>query len=272
MIQNIWIVEKDRGRRVFHKQYGTIDIDPDLFSAFLTGLYGFAEVELGEAGIDSISMGDLKWVYIYSRNLLFIIAGDKEDYVPHLKAKLNVIKNEFFAKFTIFNKDWQEAYKHTGFKNLQEQFYPIVDELVADWIQLAKVTDAAYYMDICEVCQHFLAIIRKIIASCGEERKNAILDILKMQIFDLIKGNNELSKIIIEDGFIDFLRVNVFMMPEDAGDILKQILITCFNTLRNELGFTNFQAMFRKKLIPYLKTDWKRIRSLDLDMLLIYLL
>ena len=71
MIQNIWIVEKDRGRRLFHKRYGTIDIDPDLFSAFLSGLYGFAEVELGETGIDSISMGDLKWIYIYSIIHLF---------------------------------------------------------------------------------------------------------------------------------------------------------------------------------------------------------
>ena len=88
MIQNIWIVEKDRGRCLFHKRYGAIDVDPDLFSAFLTGLYGFAEAELGETGIDSIMMGDLKWVYIYSHNLLFVITGEKEDSVPRLKAQL----------------------------------------------------------------------------------------------------------------------------------------------------------------------------------------
>lgn len=271
MIQNIWIVEKDRGRRLFHKRYGTIDIDPDLFSAFLSGLYGFAEVELGETGIDSISMGDLKWIYIYSRDLLFIIAGDKDDSVPHLKAQLNVIKNSFFFEFPIFTKYWQDTFKHSGFKDVFEKFHPIVDELVNDWLQLVKVTDAANFMDICEVCQHVMSIMCKVIESY-EERKHFLLDTLKQQIAEFTKDDSELSKIFTENGAIDILRVNTFKLTDNAIHLLKEIVQQSVNTLKNELGHTNFQAMFRKKFIPYLKIDWKRIRSVGFDNLLIYLL
>jgi hypothetical protein len=272
MIQNIWIVEKDRGRRLFHKRYGSIDIDPDLFSAFLTGLYAFAEAELGETGIDSIEMGDLKWIYIYSNNLLFVIAGDKDDNVPHLKAQLNVIKNSFFFEFPEFTKHWQEKYKHTGFKDILEEFHPIVDDLVKDWVQLAEITAAANFMDICEVCQHVISLLGKIVESYDEQRKKSLLDTLKLQIFDLIKDDPELSKVISEDGSIDILRVNVFELTQNAVIILQNILITSFYTLRNELGHSNFQAMVRKKFIPYLKLDWRRIRFLGFDNLLIHLL
>ena len=272
MIQNVWIVEKDRGRRLFHKRYGTIDIDPDLFSAFLTGLYAFAEAELGETGIDSIEMGDLRWVYIYSHDLLFIIAGDKDDSVAHLKAQLNVIKNSFFFEFPVFTKYWQEKFKLTGFKGIYEQFHPIVDELVNSWILLVEITNAANFMDICEVCQHVISLLCKTIESCDERRKQSLLDTLKLQIFDLIKDDSELSKIVSEDGSIDILRINVFELNDDAVGVLQNILQTSFNALRNELGYSSFQAMVRKKFIPYLKLDWKRIRSLGLDNLLIYLL
>jgi hypothetical protein len=271
MIQNIWIVEKDRGRRLFHKRYGTIDIDPDLFSAFLSGLYGFAEAELGETGIDSIEMGDLKWIYIYSHDLLFIIAGEKEDPVPRLKAQLNVIKNSFFFEFPIFTKYWQDTFKGTGFKDVYEQFYPIVDELVNDWLQLAKVTDAANYMDICEVCQHVISILGKVIESC-DDRKHFLLDTFKQQIAELTKNDSELSKVVTKDGDIDILRVNTFKLTDNALHLLQEMVQQSVNTLKNELGHTNFQAMFRKKFIPYLKIDWKRIRSLGFDNLLIYLL
>ncbi|MFX1521324.1 MAG: hypothetical protein ACFFCD_15545 [Promethearchaeota archaeon] len=273
MIQNIWIVEKDKGQCLFHKRFGKIDVDPDLFSAFLTGLYGFAETELGEKkGIDSIEMGNLKWVYMYSHDLLFIIAGEKDDPVPHLKAKLNIIKSNFFAEFPIFTKDWQEAFKHTGSKSIYDQFHPIVDELVADWIQLAEITIAATFMDICEVCQQIVSLLCKIISSCGEERKQAFLDSLKQQISDLIKNNGELSKILTENGAIDILRVNVFKLTENEVELLKELVKQSANILQNELGYTTFQAMFRKMLIPYLKIDWTRIRSLGFDNLLIDLL
>lgn len=271
MIQNIWVVEKDRGRRLFHKRYGTIDIDPDLFSAFLTGLYAFAEAELGETGIDSIEMGDLKWIYIYSHDLLFVIAGDKDDSVPQLKAQLNVIKNSFFYEFPVFTKHWQEKFQVKGFEGIYETFHPIVDELVNDWLQLVKVTDAANFMDICEVCQHVISIMCKAIESY-DDRKHFLLDALKQQIAELTKDDSELSKILTEDGNIDILRVNTFKLTDDAIRLLQEIVQQCVNILKNEVGHTNFQAMFRKKFIPYLKIDWKRIRSLGFDNLLIYLL
>ena len=271
MIQNIWIVEKDRGRCLFHKRYGAIDVDPDLFSAFLTGLYGFAEAELGETGIDSIMMGDLKWVYIYSHDMLFVITGEKEDSVPRLKAQLNVIKNSFFFEFPIFTKDWQDAFKHSAFKDVYEQFHPVVDDLINDWLKLAKVTDAANFMDICEVCQHVVSILCKVIES-SDDRKLFLLDALKLQIADLVKNDSELSKILTGDGDIDILRVNTFKLTDNSAYILKEIVQKSVNTLKNELGYTTFQAIFHKKFIPYLKIDWKRIRSLGFDNLLIYLL
>jgi hypothetical protein len=273
VIQNIWIVEKGKGQRLFHKRFGKIDIDPDLFSAFLTGLYGFAETELGEkGGIDSIMMGDLKFCYMYSHDLLFIIAGEQEDLVPHLKAKLHIIKSNFFAEFPIFTKDWRETFKHTNFKSVYEQFNPIVDELVADWKQLAEITNAANFMDICEVCQQIWALLCKIITSSGEDRQQALLDTLKLQISGLIKDNGQLSQILTKDNEIDLLRVNVFKLTENDVELLKKLVKQCAHTLQNELGYTNFQAMFRKMLIPYLKMDWTRIRALGFDNLLIDLL
>jgi hypothetical protein len=266
-------VEKEKGQRLFHKRFGKIDIDPDLFSAFLTGLYGFAETELGEkGGIDSIMMGDLKFCYMYSHDLLFIIAGEQEDLVPHLKAKLHIIKSNFFAEFPIFTKNWRETFKHTAFKSIYEQFNPLIDELVADWTRLAEITTAANFMDICEVCQQIWALLCKIIASCGEDRQHALLDILELQISALIKGNGELSKILTEDGNLNILRVNVFKLTENDVELLKELVKQCANTLQSELGYTNFQAMFRKMLIPYLKMDWTRIRALGFDNLLIDLL
>jgi hypothetical protein len=126
-------------------------------------------------------------------------------------------------------------------------------------------------MDICEVFQHVISILGKVIESC-DDRKHFLLDTFKQQIAELTKNDSELSKVVTKDGDIDILRVNTFKLTDNALHLLQEMVQQSVNTLKNELGHTNFQAMFRKKFIPYLKIDWKRIRSLGFDNLLIYLL
>ena len=61
MIQNVWILEKETGRPVFHKRFGSIEAQDVLLSGFLSAVYSFAESEISGLGIESMEMGE----YIY---------------------------------------------------------------------------------------------------------------------------------------------------------------------------------------------------------------
>ena len=106
MIQNIWIIDKESGRNMFHKVYGSTIVDKDLFSGFLTALYSFAESEIKQQGpgLESVRMGGLQWLYGELKGLLFIIAADKDDQIVLLQSQLDIIQNQFKKQFSIFQK------------------------------------------------------------------------------------------------------------------------------------------------------------------------
>ncbi len=97
MIRDIWIVEKAGGRCLFHNSYGTLELDADLLSSFLTGVNAFSEAELGDTGIESIEMGNMKWVYKnWEGKLLLVAAADKSDETPALHHQVNVIQSDLY--------------------------------------------------------------------------------------------------------------------------------------------------------------------------------
>ena len=98
-----------------------LPINEDLVSGLLTALNQFTIMEFKQ-GIESIDMGGLRWVYLLDKDsgLLYIAAGTKEDSAEILRARLNVIKQEFTRTYvegdgTSWRKEWDGNV---------EKFYP----------------------------------------------------------------------------------------------------------------------------------------------------
>ena len=103
-----FIIEKNSGRAIFSRKYSKITIDENLLSGFMSALYGFAQGELKDTGIENVDMGGIRWVYVEGKGLLFISASEKEDDPLMLKSQLEQISEMFFETF-IIKEDFSEV-------------------------------------------------------------------------------------------------------------------------------------------------------------------
>ncbi|NVM55908.1 MAG: hypothetical protein HWN66_19565 [Candidatus Helarchaeota archaeon] len=269
MFRDIWIIEKMGGRCLFHRSYGSLKLDPDLLSSFLTGLNAFSEAELGDTGIESIEMGNMKWVYInWEGKVLVVAAADKHDDTTALNHQLNVICTLFLGQFDI-DKDENYFRNWGGNVTAFDQFSPKLNELIQSWEAVSQVTNIAKFMNLLEVYQQIFHAFAKVLPAIKPEgraqlakRMNAIKDNLPL-IFQNISygktGWNVLS-VLITAG-----QCTEDMLREGLQNILKSFINEMKAIFKQELFF----EIAKKLVYPKLLADWIRIRELEIDSFLV---
>ncbi len=274
MIQNVWILEKETGRPVFHKSFGSIKAQDVLLSGFLSAVYSFAESEISGLGIESMEMGEYVLVYCFSHNLLFVAAANKEDKASNLKMQVDYIKTSFLQEFPFVVKGGKEFWLNwNGEQGIFRKFNDILEDLITSWTDVKISTSIAEKMDILEVFQQLFSRIAKMTFPLF--KKGKIKQKLQEQLEDTIEYHKhilnveELSQIFdIKETFLDILSVNVFNPELSAETVKATIHDLCKSTLvvlKEHLGSKKFSEEFKKNIHPYLKQDWSRIRDLGLD-------
>ena len=99
VIHNIWIIAKKSGMSLFHRGYGSVVIDQHILSGFLSAINTLAETEFDQKGVDSINMGDYKFLYEHYGGLIFSVASDPTEPESAMKNLLVEIREQFFKQF-----------------------------------------------------------------------------------------------------------------------------------------------------------------------------
>jgi len=106
LINAVWIVKKRGGICIFHQKYGGKEIDPDLFSGFLSGIYSFSEEISETGGIEIMELKDMKLLYGVSSDLIYILAATKEEDIEVLRKKIADINKIFLDKYGKYLLNW----------------------------------------------------------------------------------------------------------------------------------------------------------------------
>ena len=254
MLHSIFIIEKLSGRSIFSRKYSKITIDENLLSGFMSALYGFAQGELKEQGIDNVDMAGIRWVYVEGKGLLFISASEKTDDPLMLKDQLQQIANMFFERF-IIKEDFEEL-EWGGNMTMWESFIPILDQLKVDWEKAENIMEAAKLMDLLAVYQ---AIIDAFSQNVTLEHELANLNIMESAFqggaeWDLTK----LAEVDQDD------------MREKLQHVLKNFIIISKESMANNEEF--YHLVLFNSIYPVLINEWSRIKEGKIDEFLINLL
>ncbi|MDD1778904.1 MAG: hypothetical protein LUQ65_12135 [Candidatus Helarchaeota archaeon] len=117
MINGVWIIKKEAGICIFHKNYADWEIDPQLFSAFLSGIYKFSEGISETEGIEIIEMQNMSVLYKFVSDLFFILSITKDEEIEVMRQKMTELSSEFINKFKDYLQNWKEnigAFKWFG--------------------------------------------------------------------------------------------------------------------------------------------------------------
>ena len=251
---SIFIIEKISGIAIFSRKYSKMTLDENLLSGFMSALYGFAQGELKETGIDNVDMGGIRWVYVEGKGLLFVSASDRSDDPMMLKDQLQQISMMFFETFIIEN-DFSEL-NWQGNMTMWEPFIPILDQLRDDWAKAERIMDAAKLMDLLEVYQ---AIIDGFTKNVKLDHEFANLNVMKSAFQD---GKQwDVQKLAEVDQ--DDLRMKL-------QHILTSFISITKEALRNNEEFYHY--ILFNAIYPIIIREWNRIKESKIDEFIINLL
>ena len=249
-----FIIDKNSGRAIFSRTYSKITIDENLLSGFMSALYGFAQGELKDTGIENVDMGGIRWVYVEGRGLLFISASEKKDDPLMLKSQLEQIGEMFFETF-IIEEDFSEV-DWDGDMTMWNPFVPILDELREDWSKAEKIMEAAKLMDLLEVYQ---SIIDSFAKNVKLDNEFANLNIMQ----SAFQGGTEwdvekLAEVDSED------------LRDKLQHVLKNFIVITKEALINNEEFYHY-VLFNS-VYPIIIREWSRIKESKIDDFVINLL
>ncbi|MEM2957522.1 MAG: hypothetical protein QXS27_02640 [Candidatus Jordarchaeaceae archaeon] len=118
MIHNVYILRRD-GLCVLHRKYGSLEVDENLVSGFLSAFSDFGKSISGK-DLESIVFGDKKFVSLPSENLIIVSYCDAEDNV------VNVLKDIRDA----FTQSYGSLQWWNGEQGAFQEFLPKLDEIV----------------------------------------------------------------------------------------------------------------------------------------------
>ena len=251
MLHSLFLMERASGRILFAKQFGKIKIDENLLSGFLTALDGFARSELkGTVGIENIDMGGIRWVYLDDRGVLYVSASEKTDSPEMLLSQLMAVSATFNEYFNIEN-DFSELLWDGNYHRFAV-FDDVLNQLIQDWEKAKKVQDAAALMDVLDVYQQIITGMGTSV-NLGDEFS---LNIMEMA-FEEESGSWDIERL----AQLDHL---------EFKERLKNILVNFLIMIKETLGADQlFKSLIRQNIYPILKSDWRRIRELDIDSFII---
>ncbi|HUY01211.1 MAG TPA: hypothetical protein VMV49_16745 [Candidatus Deferrimicrobium sp.] len=106
MINGIWIIKKDAGICIFHKVFEGKEIDPQLFSGFLSGIYTFSEEISESGGIETLELKEVRILYGVVSDLIFILSITKDEDVDIIRKKISDISKVFHEKYSDLLQNW----------------------------------------------------------------------------------------------------------------------------------------------------------------------
>jgi hypothetical protein len=107
LINGVWIVSKEKGVCIFHHRFHGKEINPDLFSGFLSGIFAFSEEITETGGIEVMDLKDIRILYCIIANLIFIMAITKDEDVDYLREKISEISEAFVSKYGKVLEKWE---------------------------------------------------------------------------------------------------------------------------------------------------------------------
>lgn len=136
MIQALWILKNSL--LIFHQDYGSIDIEDDLFSGLLSAIVILGKETVGRK-IHSIVMEDLKFIFEKNEEYYFILCAEKDDNNILLHKKLIRIQIHFLHEYHEILPTWEA---HTGI------FHPFKEK--AEKIMAFSIEGTVMYCEYCE--------------------------------------------------------------------------------------------------------------------------
>lgn len=121
MIHNIYIMKRS-GECLISRKYGSLEVDDDLVTGFLSAILNFGEQIDGER-VESIIMGNKKFVYTIMNDIIFIAYADKDDPV---KEDLELLGRKFIEKYSEVLSNWK------GNRSVFEDFINTMDEILGE--------------------------------------------------------------------------------------------------------------------------------------------
>lgn len=275
IIRGFWIL-KTSGQSLYYKSFG-FEIDEHLFSGFLSAMMSFAKSEIGvEQGIESMDMGDIRFVYHpVPFGLIFVIAGEKRYHVNLYHKYLNDIQNFFMALlqdevWQFFFKNWKRGEIDFFSDKLEKN----INKLTTKWeIELiTEMSNKEHLLKIYEdlintLVSSYIDVFGRLIPS------NEIIDPIHDIIKRITKGNDELSKIeISERGILNYGDLDPEKMDIDTlSSALQNIFWAIIDLAKEQVGDKPVNLLL-KKCSPIIYKNKGLIRELKLEDLVLKLL
>lgn len=275
IIKGFWIL-RTSGQSIYHKSFG-FEIDEHLFSGFLSAMMSFAKSEVGiEKGIESMDMGDIRFVYLpVAFGLIFVIAGDKRYHVNLYNKYLKDIKDFFMGHFEeevwqFFFKNWKKG-EMDFFSNRLEQN---ISKLTTKW-EIELITEMSNKEHLLKIYEDLInTLVISYLDVFGRLLKIAeIIDPIQDIIKRITKGNEELEKIeISERGILNYGDLDPEKMDIDTlSSALQNIFWAIIDLAKEQVGDKPVNLLLRK-CSPIIYKNKGLIRELNLEDLVLKLL
>ncbi|MBD3197696.1 MAG: hypothetical protein GF317_21770 [Candidatus Lokiarchaeota archaeon] len=268
----IWVLDSESGLKLFYKSFIKVNSDEDIASGFLAAFRHFAVIEFQQE-LESIEMAGLKWIYILEQqyNLLFIAADSKEENSEIMKARLNVIKNEFLKRY-------KDLYKKRGGNwdgdiNVFNSFSRVVEDYYIQWEKVEDLSPIADFFDILGVFQRILIMINHIIEKrMYSKSRNQILEKIDQYfqfIAEMKKYRDQLGLDNIKfskESWFEILDINLMKSDKNIViEYLKQILSQVVQALIEVKG-TNLCLKYfhEEKVLFYIYNNLDLLKDLQL--------
>ncbi|NHI93776.1 MAG: hypothetical protein EAX96_14915 [Candidatus Lokiarchaeota archaeon] len=236
VIHNIWIFTKKSGISLCAKKYGSVEVDESLFSGFLSSINTLAESEFDQKGVESINMGNYKFMYEGFSGVVFTVAGDPTDSDAELKNFLIDARKEFFEQFSPI--PWENHLKELAKSGNVEHFEDFkfqLDLLVKAFGERRQreLKDKKILIDIYD---NLINIFFLKIMAFSEVLDDDFATPLSKVIKDIIKNIEGLDKISIAwDGIsfssVELEKIDVDILKATLHKILEKLIIEGYSLI-----------------------------------------
>ncbi|MHA1380474.1 MAG: hypothetical protein ACTSRG_19080 [Candidatus Helarchaeota archaeon] len=225
VVHNVWVLTKKSGISLYHRKYGSVEVDESLFSGFLSSINTLAESEFNQKGVESINMGDYKFLYEHFCGVIFTVAADTTDEDEELRKLLVEARKRFFEQFA--TDPWERYLKELAKTGQVEQFgdyQKTLDEVINEY-KLSKVEEEKNKEELIELYNILINKFYLKVIAFSEVLDEDFETPLEKIVTDLVKNHDELKKIKINVNGISFNEINIKKIRlEDLKKALFEIL------------------------------------------------
>ncbi|MHA1384667.1 MAG: hypothetical protein ACTSR3_13010 [Candidatus Helarchaeota archaeon] len=225
VVHNIWIFTKKSGTSLYHKKYGSVEVDESLFSGFLSSINTLAESEFDQKGVESIKMGNYKFLYEHFSGVLFTIAADPEDSDEELKAILVKARKKFFEQFAA--APWENYLRELAKSGQVEHFNAFQETLdeVLDEYKRSKMKEQENKKELLEIYNILINKFFLKVVAFSDVLDEDFATPMSNVVNDLVKNNEILKNIKVNLNGVSFDNIDIEKIKfEELRSSLFEIL------------------------------------------------